>query len=172
MTAQLKPADTDWLELEPLAEAEEWPAPNIGAPDAAEDHLQRLAELQASLSWVKEHAQRQRAKADTYEEAESAKIKKAIAWHQQGLQAFLWNTGEKTLRLVHGTLKRIAARPSVVVNDEAAFIAWARDHKPELLRTKVEPAKKEILAFIKDQGELPDGIEIDPGQDSLSVSTT
>lgn len=147
--------------------------PAIESQGQAESHLQALAYHQGALDSIKAHATEQRAKVDAWELHESEKIARRVLWHRNGLQAFLWHTGLKTLSLIHGTLKRTAARESVVITDEDALRLWAASHPQEVLRqVKPAPDKKAILALVKSTGELPDGVEIEKGEDSFSVSFT
>ena len=137
----------------------------------AESHLQALAYHHGSLEAIQNHAAEQRAKIIAWETCETEKIQRRITWHQNGLQAFLWNTGLKTMNLIHGTLKRIAARESVVITDEDALRLWAASHPQEVLRpVKPAPDKRAILALVKSTGEMPDGCEIEKGEDSFSVT--
>ena len=159
---------------------EEWEAqaaisdlPVIEGQGQAEDHLKTLAYHHGELEAIKAHAAEQHAKIAGWEAHEIEKVQRRITWHQNGLQAFLWNTGLKTLNLIHGTLKRNAARESVIITDEDALRLWAASHPQEVLRpVKPAPDKKAILALVKSTGELPDGVEIEKGEDSFSVNFT
>jgi hypothetical protein len=100
---------------------------------------------------------------------EREKIGKRITWHEQGLRAFLWRSGQKTLRLIHGTLKRVAGREKIEVQDVDLFTPWAESDHPGLIRVKREPDKAACMKYVKATGEIPPGMDLVLGEDSFCV---
>lgn len=63
-------------------------------------------------------------------------------------QTFRTGFGESTIK---------AAGPVAVVNDEEAFLAWAKEHRPDFVKVTVSAIKKDIKAACKNliEAELP-----------------
>jgi len=90
--------------------------------------------------------------------------------------------GRKSVVLPHGSVKSRASSDKARVTDAEAFIKWAQNSAPELLRTKVEPAQSEInakvtltddgIVVIAESGEVVQGVVIEKGSISFNVETS
>ena len=157
-------------ELGPAPDAQPDPAPTVSSYDQAERHLHAVARLRRERDAVEAHAQLLRERIDRLERRLLADLERKEAWHQQGLWAFLVNSGRRSLELVNGKLKLVKGRERVEVADPEQFVANA---DPELVRRKLilEPDKRAILARIHTTGEIPEGTELVQGDDSFKVET-
>ncbi len=106
---------------------------------------------------------------EAYRERELSKIDNRLSWHLGGLVAYLKAQGKKTLKMIHGTIRRTAGREKIGIENEEQFMAWIIENNWQDLLTKVTVAKSEVLKFIKDQGEIPDGVNLVRGEDSYSI---
>jgi phage host-nuclease inhibitor protein Gam len=84
------------------------------------------------------------------------------------------HNGRKTLVLPHGTIKTTSGQPRVEIKSEEAFIAWASQNNPELLRIKTEIDKTALKALITDenvvistQGEIVPEVQVYPAETSV-----
>lgn len=77
----------------------------------------------------------------------------------------------KTLKLPSGGKVQARQQPEkVTVLDEEAALAWAEANAAQLVRVKKSLALAEVKKHIKGTGELPAGIELEPGDIKLSLS--
>ncbi len=104
-----------------------------------------------------------------YRGSEYAKIEKKESWLCFNLENFIKQTGEKTIQLVHGSIRLRAGRDKVQVTDLDKFLPFAK-HK-NLLRTVPEeqiPDLQAIHAYIKKWGEIPAGVQVVSGETKFS----
>lgn len=107
------------------------------------------AEIERHRAYITEQADRLGTRSDffksrltdwlrrTYEEETAAKVPEAKR--------------TKTIKLSGAVVKRIAGRPSVVIEDEDAFVAAYGDDSPFVKVTR-KPVLKAVLDFVKDSG--------------------
>lgn len=141
----------------------------------AEAHLKALDHWRYQAGQIEAHAQRQIERAQAWRDEELAKISPRITYHESGLIAYVQHTTEagkgKTIRLINGTLKRVAGQNRVEERDINALKTWCEKNGHDFLRIKYEAKKPEIHKHIKTTGELPDGVELVPGEDSFKIET-
>lgn len=84
------------------------------------------------------------------------------------------SNGRKTLVLPHGTIKTTSGQPRVEIQSEEAFITWAKENNPELLRIKTEIDKTALKALITEenvvistQGEIVPEVQVYPAETSV-----
>ena len=144
--------------------------PVISSQDLAEGHLRYLAHWQRQRQEREDHARQQIEKVQLWLEREQERIDCKIHWHEEGLKAFLWQSGKKSIRLIHGTLRRLQGRERIEITDEATFLAQAPANliTERLIRT---PDKKAILNHIHLTGEIPPGTDLVRGEDTLHIDT-
>jgi len=147
---------------------EELPPVTVEAEEGANKSLRAVRYWRAEARKVAFQAQTEVDRIKAWEERELARLDRRIAWHEEGLRAFLWGTGKKTLKLAFGTLKRTAGRDRVVVEDAPAFLQAAG---PDLVRVKTDPDKAAILRHIKATGEIPEGCDLVQGEDTFKATT-
>lgn len=141
--------------------------------DEANRRLRRLARIRADIAQVEETAARQIDRINEWAERRYEVLHGRARWEQEGLE--MWHRAvladdpnRKTISLPCGTLKSRVQQPVWVFDDEA-FIAWARENAPELVRVP-EPqvdkaaAKKALLALPEGGGEvITEAGEVVPG---------
>lgn len=153
----------------------EMPPVVVADQDQAEAHLRALDAWRAQAEQIEAHAQREIDRVQRWRDEEMRKVAPRIAYHESGLVAYLMRTTEagkgKTVRLIHGTLKRVAGQNRVEERDINALKTWCEKNGHDFLRTKYEAKKPEIHKHIKSTGELPDGVELVPGEDSFKIET-
>lgn len=164
----------------------------IDSMERANRVMWRIGQLHQQRAGIKRTANVERAAIDVWEAAETGRIDKALAflgslaarYHQRLLAK---DKRRRTVNLPTGTLKVRKSRDTWAYHDEAQFLAWAAEHRPELVRTKTEPekadAKKALrLAVDKPQpgdevnvidpktGEVVPGLTVIYGHDEHSVA--
>ena len=160
---------TQALQLEDLTlDVDYDDAPVPPSQDRAEEHLRLLAYWRQQREEREVHAQEQKDRIALWLERELERIDRKTAWHEQALQGFLWQTGKKSVRLIHGSIRRVKGRERIEVMDEDAFLSSAA---PDLIREETirQPDKKAILAYVKQTGDLPAGIDLVRGDDLIKI---
>jgi hypothetical protein len=83
--------------------------------------------------------------------------------------------GRKSVVLPHGTVKTLAGRAKVEVENADEFIKWAEENNPLLLRIKKEPDKKALAELITEdnrvistEGEIIPAVKVLPAETSVS----
>ena len=88
-------------------------------------------------------------------------------WHRT-LRAI--DDSNKSITLPSGTkLVSRAGQPRITVVDETAFLDWARDAWPALVRTKESPDLVALRKQLKETGEAMPGVAIEPAEISFAV---
>lgn len=84
----------------------------------------------------------------------------------------------KSIILPHGTIKTVQGRQKVEIQDEKAFLEWAKANNPELIRVKEEIDKKALNALpvqdgvvISTQGEIIPNVAVSEPEVSVSFVT-
>ena len=151
------------------------PPVSIADQNQAESHLRALDAWRAQAWQIAEHATREIERAQRWRAEELRKVAPRIEYHESALTAYVQQATEpgkgKTIRLVNGTLKRVAGRDRVEVSDECALEAWGAANDVRIMRVKVEPDKTAIAKHIRDTGELPDGVDVVTGEDTFKIET-
>jgi phage host-nuclease inhibitor protein Gam len=101
---------------------------------------------------------------ESWHNRELERLEKKRSWLCWNLEQFLKGTGEKTIRLAHGTIKERMGRDKVDIADIDVFSKVGA--KYGLLRTypeREEPDLNAVLAYIKRTGEIPPGVVLIPG---------
>jgi len=153
-----------------MTEQIEQPTATIPGPEydsgAAEFSLKKLKNLEQEIAEIQSHAETERSKIEAWAEARITVIENQMLWHKNSLEAFTHKTGKKTVKLINGTIKKIAPRLSIEVVDEQAI--------PEefFKRTeKISPDKKRILDHLKTTGEIVNGVELNEGEVNYIITT-
>ena len=83
--------------------------------------------------------------------------------------------GRKSVVLPHGTLKTVAGRAKVEIENADEFVKWAEENNPLLLRIKKEPDKKALSELITEdnqvistEGEIIPAVKVLPAETSVS----
>jgi hypothetical protein len=81
----------------------------------------------------------------------------------------------KTIPLPYGTISTREGTPTITFVDEDAFVAWATEHAPDLLKTTVKPVlseAKRILTITDDLKVISGEGEVVPGASGTEAKTT
>lgn len=122
------------------------PASEVKALTEANSHLRHIARLRRQLATLDAVYRAELDRLEDRHEHRRGIILRQIAWHEApciGLHAALLASDprRKTVELPHGVLRsRTPSKPTYVMRDPDAFVAWAEDHAAELVRTKKVPA--------------------------------
>jgi hypothetical protein len=130
--------------------------------------LMAVAKLESQMDDVNKLANDEIKLVEQYRQTEVERLEKKRSWLLFNLEGF-WRqqseaTGEKTLRLPHGSLALRKGRDKVEIENMAIFLkiaprnGWLRT-TPE----KHEPDLQAIAAHIKATGEIPIGTKLIPG---------
>jgi phage host-nuclease inhibitor protein Gam len=137
---------------------------------------------QSRMNDVHEQAKKQIDKIKFWEEVQAGKYQKVIDNMTVRLQSYFIglvaiDPSLKTKSMVNGTMKVRKMQPLVHVDDKDAFLKNLGPDQhlkdgTELFRvsTKYEPDKKAILSYVKDTGDIPDGIVVESRDDKFSIT--
>ena len=137
----------------------------------ADQLLIALQKIDAQSEEIERVATDESALIESWRKSEQERFEKKQSWLCWNLQQFLAGTGEKTIRLAHGTIKERMGRDKVDIADLDKFVKIAG--KYHLLRTypeRQEPDLNAVLSYIKRTGEIPPGIVLIPGVPKFSYS--
>lgn len=157
--------------------------------DEANTRLRRLARIRAEIEAVEDQARTQIEQINAWAEHRYEVLHNRARWEREGLE--MWHRAvladdpsRKTISLPCGTLKARAQQPVWEFDDEA-FIAWAAEHAPELVRVP-EPkpavdktaAKKALIPdatglglVVTAEGEVVPGVTVTPRPPSFTIDT-
>ena len=156
----------EWLSaevpVEPLPpDAPEGTEPEVAAPedaDLADRLLYRWSRLADEERKVRQMADARRARIEAWEADMTSGIERDRARVERSLEKFIREFVRKnprrgkSMKLPNGTLKLTApGRGKIVVEDEHGFVAWAKEHRPDLLVPQWVPAK----ALLHDEDGIP-----------------
>lgn len=145
--------------------------------DKAQWALRKLAQLQAELDDVEEQVVRERRRIDEWHEAQLKKHAPAIQLFESMLLDYHRARREadpkcKTINLPAGTLHSRATKSKAEIEDVEAFIAWAKDERPDLLRTKLEVEKAKVNDAVCNDGEVLPHVSVVAAEVRYSVEVT
>lgn len=93
-----------------------------------------------------------------------------MAWLAEQLSLFLKRTGATKASFPDGNLSYRKQPEAVEIEDEEAFCAANRG--TPLVRVKLEPDRVAIKDWIKETGELPEGVRLVRADDKFTVTST
>lgn len=143
----------------------------------ADQLLMAVAKLETQMDDVNKLADDEIKLIEQYRQSEIERLEKKRSWLLFNLENF-WRqqseqTGEKTLRLPHGSLALRKGRDKIEIDNLAIFMkvaprnGWLRT-TPE----KHEPDLQAIAAHIKTTGEIPLGTKLIPAGINFSYQIT
>lgn len=127
----------------------------------ADQMLMVLQRLDAQSQGIAETAESEVKLIEEWRNAEESRIEKKRSWLVWNLEQFIKASGEKTIRLPHGSIKLRQGRDKVEIIDIDQFMAVGP--RKGLVRTypeHQEPDLPAILAHVKRTGEIPQGVQI------------
>lgn len=140
----------------------------------ANKYLYVIKKMRDEIENVKAVGQDQIKSAEAYINSESKKRENTIAFLSQRLHLYMMGQDQKTINLPNGALKMRAMQDKVNVVDEPKVLAWIKDQgfpQTQMLRIKEMINKAEIRKYIKESGEIPDGVDVETQEPSFSVVT-
>lgn len=138
-------------------------------PTQVDYQIQRIARLKAKQEEIKAFAKRQIEDAEKWMEGRLKTLQGHIDWFSGPLELYIRDLHAKTegkqksLDLPHGRLKLIKQSDRFDY-DEKVILEWAWKRKegvPQFVVQKPVIDKKELKAFVKDTGEIPDGVTVE-----------
>lgn len=136
---------------------------------AAEAHLRSLARQREEYTEIEARFDTEIARLMARADRTLKQLRKRQAWHEGALHAYYVRKGAKRLVLANATLSSVRGRERVEVHDVDALGLWNNTNQQALMEYTPKPLKTDILAYIKDTGELPNGVELVRGEDSFKV---
>jgi len=140
----------------------------------ANKYLYVISKLRNEIEKVKAVGQDQIESAQAYIDRESNKREKTIDFLSERLHLFMMGQDQKTISLPNGDLKMRARQDKVQVVDEEKVLAWIKSGSSDfdsMLRIKEMINKAEMKKYIKETGDIPDGVEVESQEPSFSVVT-
>lgn len=138
------------------------PAPPIDT-DEANRWLWRIGRLDDEADEVRAIAAAERERVDAWERERLHVIGGQRDWLANSCRMFmaavrrLSNDRTKSIPLPNGTLTSSGSQPDWRYEDEKAFLSWARDNAPDLVRTPEPPPDAPDKAAAKKALQLPPG---------------
>jgi hypothetical protein len=138
----------------------------------ADRMLAAVSILEGQMEEVNDLVEKEIKLLEEYRSNELSRLDKKRSWLVFNLEAYARNSGEKTVRLPHGTLKLRRGRDKAVVVALNEFLKIGQ--KLGLLRKvpeSVTPDLQAILNHVHSTGEIPAGIQVIPADVKFTYST-
>jgi hypothetical protein len=138
----------------------------------ADQLLTAIAILDGQMNDANDLVDKEMKLLEEYRSSELSRLDKKRSWLVFNLEGYARSTGEKTIRLPHGTMKLRKGRDKVAVVAMEEFLKVAG--KLGLVRTvpeSIAPDTQAILDRIKVSGEVPPGVEFIPAETRFSYTT-
>ena len=134
-----------------------------------------IGKEQSGMNDVQMQAQSQIDKIKLWEEVQTAKHQKVIddmTVRPQGYFYALKSTDPdlKTKSMVNGTMKVRKRHPLITVEDEGLFLQKDNGDLTRIVPASLAPDKKAIKKYIKETGDIPEGISVEERDDKFSVT--
>lgn len=139
----------------------------------ADDMLKVLSVLDSQMSDVNMLCDTEIARIEAYRQAELSRLDKKRSWITFNLDAYIRESGEKTIRLPSGTIKLRKGRDKIVIVGMETFLkAASRLGFLKSVPESFEPDQQKIMAYLKRTGFVPEGCEFIPAETRFSYTTT
>ena len=130
---------------------------------------------QAGMNDVRQQAQKQIDKIKLWEEVQTAKHQKVIEGMEIRLQSYFIalvvdNPDLKTKSMVNGTMKVRKRQPLITVEDEGLFLTKDNGDLTRIVPGYLAPDKNAIKKYIKDTGDIPEGVSVEERDDKFSIT--
>jgi phage host-nuclease inhibitor protein Gam len=103
---------------------------------------------------------------------ETRKREKTIEFLTQGLHMYAMGQDRKTIETPTGALKLRVRQDKVTIPDQSVVIEWAEHYNnPEILIHKTTVSLAEVKKYIKQTGDIPEGVEVESQEPSFTVVT-
>ena len=138
----------------------------------ADQILAAIGKLEEGMAEVNDLCDKEIKLIEEYRANEFVRLDKKRSWLTFNLEGFMRATGEKTLRLPHGTLKLRRGKDRIAVIAMEQFLKVGQ--KLGLLKKVPEsfsPDLQAILNHVHSTGEVPPGIEVIPAEVKFTYRT-
>jgi hypothetical protein len=138
----------------------------------ADQILAAIGKLEEGMAGVNELCDKELKLIEEYRANELARLDRKLSWLVFNLDGFMRSTGEKTLRLPHGSLKLRKGRDKIAVVALDEFLTIGP--KLKLVRSvpeQITPDIQAIVNHIKTTGQIPSGIKFIPAEVRFSYNT-
>ena len=130
---------------------------------------------EAAIRDVHQQAQSQIDKIKLWEEVQTAKHQKVIDGMTVRLQGYFYalkstDPDLKTKSMVNGTMKLRKVQPLITVEDEGLFLQKDNGDLTRIVPASLAPDKKAIKKYIKETGDIPEGISVEERDDKFSIT--
>jgi hypothetical protein len=110
---------------------------------------------------------------DDWCQSENDKVQGSLSFFEYLLMGYFQEQRKadpslKTVKLPHGILKMRAQQAEFAYDDEV-LLPWAKEHLPAAVVVKESVAKNRLKDWLRETGELPDGVTITDRPDKFSV---
>lgn len=96
-------------------------------------------------------------------------IDNKIKYHEAACGNWFTKEGKKTWSGVFGDMRISKGHKKIKVEDLQTFLNWANKNScPGLYRTTHDVNKTEAKAYIKETGEIPAGLDLDHGEETVA----
>ena len=147
--------------------------PELADEGMANDQMRHIAHWMQERERVQHSLDTEVMKLRARAQTQLDQIERHIAWHESGLQAWLWHLGVRSWKGLYGAVRINKGRQRIEIEDEDEFMAWAaaqpEDVAQRIIKTTRRPAKGEISKLIKASGEIPPGTDVVIGEERLTV---
>ena len=138
----------------------------------ADRMLSAVSVLESQMEDVNELVEKEIKLLEEYRSNELSRLDKKRSWLLFNLDRYMRSTGEKTLRLPHGSLKLRKGRDKVAVVALGEFLKIGPNlHLVRSVPEQVTPDLQAIVNHIKTTGEIPAGVQFIPAKVKFSYST-
>ena len=141
----------------------------INDTQKAEWAVRKVAEHRAKQQKAKELYEKEVFRLKAWLQKETDKEENRIEHLQGMLYQWYITQNEKSISLPSGRVRIRKLPDKFNFTDETAVIAWAKVHQPKSIRVKEEIDKNEIKRYIKETGEIPDGVEVEKPEPVFEV---
>ena len=137
----------------------------------AEWTVRKIGEHRKKQAEIKELADAEIARIKEWAEKQTKQHENSVEYLQGVLRPWFEEQGEKSISLPSGRVRFRKVPDKFNFTDETAVIAWAKVHQPKSIRVKEEIDKNEIKRYIKETGEMPDGVEVEKPEPVFEVKS-
>lgn len=140
----------------------------------ADQILSAIHVIEQQISDVNDLVAKEISLLEDYRSQEVSRVDKKLTWLVFNLEQFMRASGERTIRLPHGTLKLRKGRDRIIIAEMEKFLE--RAGRRGLLKQVPESFVPDMQAISeyhkKTGGALPDGCQLIPAQIKFTFSTT
>jgi hypothetical protein len=162
-----------WPDEEQMVAATQCDQFQIATKDQAAWALRKMSKIQAEVNENALAADIEIKRIMDWRISENAKLQGSLNFFEYLLMGYFQEQRKadpslKTVKLPHGILKMRAQQAEFAYDDEV-LLPWAKEHLPAAVVVKESVAKNRLKDWLRETGELPDGVTITDRPDKFSV---